>query len=117
VVHPKREELEEFIGAVEPRPRVALTAAFGQDAAAAALAYDWEHRDRVSALDNLIETGPARLYPPPTEPDATPYSPQHFGLWPNGGQRRCPGVAFTTTVPARRSRRPRCSFGSRAAVA
>ena len=47
---------EEFVATHERRLRQALTAAFGidhgRDAAADALAYAWEHRDRVAAMAN-----------------------------------------------------------------
>ena len=46
----------EFVGAVEPRLRRALVAAYGSDAgreaAADALAWAWQHWDRVRAMDN-----------------------------------------------------------------
>lgn len=46
----------EFMGDVEPRLRHALSAAFGgeagQEATAEALAYGWEHWDRVREMDN-----------------------------------------------------------------
>jgi RNA polymerase sigma factor (sigma-70 family) len=46
----------EFVGAVEPRLRRALVAAYGseagRDAAADALAWAWQHWDRVRAMDN-----------------------------------------------------------------
>lgn len=55
---PGREEFESFVGRVEERLRIALTAAYGQeagrDAAASALAYGWEHWDRVSAMENPV---------------------------------------------------------------
>ena len=47
---------EAFFAEVEPRLRVAASAAFGfevgADAAAEALMYGWEHWDRVSAMEN-----------------------------------------------------------------
>lgn len=47
---------EGFVREVEPRLRVALVAVFGQergrDATAAALAWGWEHCDRIKAMDN-----------------------------------------------------------------
>jgi RNA polymerase sigma-70 factor (ECF subfamily) len=46
----------EFVGAVEPRLRRALVAAYGseigRDAAADALAWAWQHWDRVRVMDN-----------------------------------------------------------------
>ena len=49
---------EAFVEHAERRLRIALTAAYGQeagrDAAATALAYGWEHWDRVSAMENPI---------------------------------------------------------------
>ena len=47
---------ESFVSATEPRLREALSAALGsdvgRDATAEALAYAWEHWDRVSAMEN-----------------------------------------------------------------
>jgi DNA-directed RNA polymerase specialized sigma24 family protein len=47
---------EGFVREVEPRLRAALVAVFGQergrDATAAALAWGWEHLDRIKAMDN-----------------------------------------------------------------
>lgn len=47
----------EFVGAVEPRLRRALVAAYGPDrgreATAEALAYAWEHWDELRRVDNL----------------------------------------------------------------
>ena len=46
----------EFVGAVEPRLRYALCAAFGdergREATAEALAYGWEHWEQVRGMDN-----------------------------------------------------------------
>jgi DNA-directed RNA polymerase specialized sigma24 family protein len=51
---PSREVFEAFVHGVELRLRVSLTAVFGQeagrDAAASALAYAWEHWERVSGM-------------------------------------------------------------------
>lgn len=48
----------DFVSGVELRLRQALTAAFGpdvgRDASAEALAYAWEHWDRVRAMDNPV---------------------------------------------------------------
>mgnify|MGYP001819091984 FL=1 len=53
-----RRSFEAFVVRVEPRLRVALTAVFGpdtgRDATAEALAYGWEHWDRVSAMENPV---------------------------------------------------------------
>jgi len=53
---PSRDGFEEFVATHERRLRQALTAAFGidhgRDAAADALAYAWEHWDRVAAMAN-----------------------------------------------------------------
>ncbi len=50
------EWFEGFVREVEPRLRIALTAVFGQDrgreATAAALAWAWEHLDRVRTMEN-----------------------------------------------------------------
>ncbi len=50
------ESFTEFVREVEPRLRHALCAAFGadagRDATAQALAYGWEHWERVSAMEN-----------------------------------------------------------------
>ena len=47
---------EAFVREVEPRLRVALVAVFGQDkgreATAAALAWGWEHLDRIRTMEN-----------------------------------------------------------------
>lgn len=52
----RADSFTEFVSEYETRLRQALTAAFGVDrgkeAAAEALAYGWEHWDRVSAMDN-----------------------------------------------------------------
>ncbi len=56
------DEFEAFVREAEPRLRRALVAAFGfeegRDAAAEALAYAWEHWDRMRAVANL----PGYLY-------------------------------------------------------
>ena len=53
-----RTDFAAFVERVESKLRVALTAVFGQeggrDAAAEALAYGWEHWDKVSAMDNPV---------------------------------------------------------------
>ena len=53
-----RGSFEAFVVRVEPRLRAALTAVFGpdtgRDATAEALAYGWEHWDRVSAMENPV---------------------------------------------------------------
>ena len=53
-----RGSFEAFVERVEPRLRIALTAVFGpdtgRDATAEALAYGWEHWQRVSAMDNPV---------------------------------------------------------------
>ncbi len=55
---PSRADFEAFVHRVEPRLRIALTAVFGQDAGrdatASALAYGWEHWDRVSEMENPV---------------------------------------------------------------
>ncbi|MGB5730955.1 MAG: sigma-70 family RNA polymerase sigma factor [Acidimicrobiia bacterium] len=52
----KADSFTEFVAANEARVRQSLTAVFGMDrgkeAAADALAYGWEHWDRVSAMEN-----------------------------------------------------------------
>lgn len=52
----RAESFTEFVAAVETRLRHALTAAFGpergREAAAEALAYGWEHWDRIGAMEN-----------------------------------------------------------------
>jgi DNA-directed RNA polymerase specialized sigma24 family protein len=83
---------EEFAAAIGPRLRAALVGAFGPnvglDAASEALAYGWEHWERIGAMDNpagyLYRVGqtaarrafrPQRFLPvPPTEelPDIEP---------------------------------------------
>ena len=51
-----REEFERFVLDAEPRLRVALIAVFGpvdgREATASALAYAWEHWDRMAAMEN-----------------------------------------------------------------
>ena len=53
-----RGDFEAFVERVEARLRIALTALFGQDggrdAAAASLAYGWEHWDDVSVMENPV---------------------------------------------------------------
>jgi RNA polymerase sigma-70 factor (ECF subfamily) len=55
---PVRHEFEEFFECVEQKLRTALIAVFGQeagrDAAAVALAYGWEHWDRISSMGNPV---------------------------------------------------------------
>lgn len=82
----KSDSFVEFVTATERRLRQALTSAFGPDrgreAAAEALAYGWEHWDRVSGMENpagylyrvgrdrarrMYRTGPLSL--PPTVSD------------------------------------------------
>ena len=52
----RADEFTEFVSSVEAKLRHALTAALGvdrgRDAAAEALAYGWEHWDRVKGLEN-----------------------------------------------------------------
>ncbi len=51
-----REVFTEFVGTVEPRLRIALVARYGpergREATAEALAFAWEHWDRVGQMDN-----------------------------------------------------------------
>lgn len=51
-------EFAAFVAVVEPRLRIALGSAFGfdvaEDAVAEAMAFAWEHWDRVSAADNPV---------------------------------------------------------------
>jgi RNA polymerase sigma factor (sigma-70 family) len=53
---PERTDFDEFVADVEPRLRRALVAAYGaeagREAAADALAWAWQHWDRVSSMDN-----------------------------------------------------------------
>jgi RNA polymerase sigma-70 factor (ECF subfamily) len=53
---PERTDFDEFVSDVEPRLRRALVAAYGADAgreaAADALAWAWQHWDRVRDMDN-----------------------------------------------------------------
>ena len=55
-LRPSRSEFEAFVGRVETRLRVALTAVFGpedgRDAAATALAFAWEEWDQISQMEN-----------------------------------------------------------------
>lgn len=79
-----------FAAEVEPRLRRAFTllrgADRGQEATAEALAWAWEHWDRVTAMANptgyLYRVGcsrtrwkPERFAPPPTPPDAPGFEP------------------------------------------
>jgi DNA-directed RNA polymerase specialized sigma24 family protein len=54
----RRESYSRFAREAEPRLRIALAAAVGQDlgmdATAEALAYGWEHWDRVQVMDNPV---------------------------------------------------------------
>ena len=54
----KEQSFTEFVSDVESRLRQALTAAFGpevgREAAAEALAYGWEHWDRIAGMDNSV---------------------------------------------------------------
>ena len=54
----KSDSFTEFFGRVELRLRQALIASFGpeigRESSAEALAYGWEHWDRVSAMDNPV---------------------------------------------------------------
>ena len=53
-----RSSFEAFVSNSEQRLRIALTAVYGQedgrDAAASALAYGWEHWEKVSAMENPV---------------------------------------------------------------
>lgn len=55
---PSKAAFEAFVAHFEARLRIALVAVFGQeggrDAAASALAYAWEHWDRVSRMENPV---------------------------------------------------------------
>jgi RNA polymerase sigma-70 factor (ECF subfamily) len=81
------DDFEGFVRSVEPRLRRALVATrgaeLGREATAEALAYAWEHWDRVQALTNpvgyLYRVGQSRsrrrkvrLLPAPTEADRLP---------------------------------------------
>lgn len=61
-VNASRDGFEEFVRQAEPRLRYALVAAYGseagRDAAAEALAYAWEHWERLQDINNL----PGYLY-------------------------------------------------------
>lgn len=77
-----------FVGEVEPRLRIALISSFGpdvgRDLTSEALAYGWEHWDRVSAMDNpagyLFVVGRSigrklKRRGHPALPDAPPHMP------------------------------------------
>jgi RNA polymerase sigma factor (sigma-70 family) len=53
---PERADFDDFVATLEPRLRRALVAAYGpeagREAAADALAWAWQHWDRLSAMDN-----------------------------------------------------------------
>jgi DNA-directed RNA polymerase specialized sigma24 family protein len=95
VVDERASAFDAFFAAVEPRLRLALTAAYGVDhgreAAAEALAWAWEHWDKVRAMGQpvayLYRVGQSRTrrirrptprFPPPTHaslPDTDPGLP------------------------------------------
>ena len=68
----RRESFSRFARDAEPRLRIALAAAVGQDlgadATAEALAYGWEHWERLEAMENpvgyLYRVGRSRVHPP-----------------------------------------------------
>ena len=68
----RREMFSRFAREAEPRLRIALAAAVGQDlgsdATAEALAYGWEHWERIEPMDNpvgyLYRVGRSRVRPP-----------------------------------------------------
>ncbi len=68
----RRETYTRFARNAEPRLRIALAAAVGQDlgqeATAEALAYGWEHWERLQTMDNpvgyLYRVGRSRVRPP-----------------------------------------------------
>ena len=68
----RREAFSRFARDAEPRLRIALAAAVGQDlgadASAEALAYGWEHWERIEAMENpigyLYRVGRSRVHPP-----------------------------------------------------
>lgn len=74
------EDFTEFFAIAEPRLRRALVAAYGADrgreAAAEALAYAWEHWERISEMENpvgyLYRVGQSRSRP---RSEAQPYPP------------------------------------------
>ena len=98
----KADSFTEFVAANEARVRQSLTAVFGvdrgRDAAAEALAYGWEHWDRVSAMENpsgyLYRVGydrarrmsSKRIGFPPSDQDREPWVepglPEAFGGLP-----------------------------------
>lgn len=57
-LEPERFDFAGFFAAVEPKLRRALVAAYGRErgreAASEALAWAWEHRDRLQTLDNPV---------------------------------------------------------------
>jgi RNA polymerase sigma-70 factor (ECF subfamily) len=81
---PARADFDDFVHTVEPKLRTALVTLYGpdtgRDATAEALAYAWEHRDRVMAMPHpaayLLRVGRSRsrrrkqgyLLPPSTDP-------------------------------------------------
>ena len=80
-----REWFESFAASADPKLRVALVAALGQqqglEATAEALAYGWEHRDRLESMENpvgyLYKVGRSRVRvrPPRSEPKFVPVPP------------------------------------------
>lgn len=58
VTNTKSESFSEFVAIVEPRLRIALAAGLGQDrgreAVAEALAWGWEHWDRLAPMENPV---------------------------------------------------------------
>ena len=86
-VRSKRADFEAFVLEVEPRLRIALSAAMGpdlgRDATAAALAYAWENWDSVASKDNpggyLYRVGRSsqrRRKEPPWLPVPEPRTPE-----------------------------------------
>jgi RNA polymerase sigma factor (sigma-70 family) len=78
-----KEEFEQFMAVAEPRLRVALVAVYGPDrgreAAAEALAYAWEHWERLRSFENipgyLYRVGRSAARPRGSRPAAPLFSP------------------------------------------
>jgi RNA polymerase sigma-70 factor (ECF subfamily) len=89
VVGAPRDQFEAFFEAAEPRLRRALAAgmgaARGQEALAEAMAWAWEHRDRLAAMENpigyLYRVGRSRTR-----------SRRHRALFPGGEAQPLPMV-------------------------
>src|SRR6478735_8358970 len=95
-VAPATSEFVEFVATAEPRLRVALGAAFGfdvgEDATAEALAFEWEHWDRVLAADNPVG------YVFAVGPQHRPAESAASAAAPTRARSKCPGSSQVCRV-------------------